>query len=210
MNTRLRRLLHEPAAEVAPRLLGCLISHGEVTIRITEVEAYSGEGMDPASHAHRGPTRRNASQFGPPGHAYVYFTYGMHYCLNVVCQPEGIGGGVLIRAGEVVTGLDTARARRPGAPDRDLARGPARLTTALDVDRRFDGTPLLDEGPLRLRPAERAPSHVCAGPRTGVSSAADVPWRFWIEGDPTVSPYRRHVPKNRSRARRVDASESRA
>lgn len=194
----LEDVLSGPVVDAAPRLLGCHISHGATTIRITEVEAYSGKGMDPASHAHRGPTKRNASQFGPPGHAYVYFTYGMHFCLNVVCEPVGTGGGVLLRAGEVVEGVEEARQRRPGARDRDLARGPARLTLALDVDRRFDGSPLLGGGPLRLRPPDRPAGTVRNGPRTGVSSAADIPWRFWIDGDPTVSPYRRHVPRKRT------------
>ena len=186
-------ILAGPVLAAAPQLLGCRIGHGTTVIRITEVEAYSGDGSDPASHAHRGPTRRNASQFGPPGHAYVYFTYGMHFCLNVVCEPVGTGAGVLLRAGEVVDGIEAARRRRPGARDRDLARGPARLTRALDVDRRFDGSPLLTGGPLRLSPPDRAVGQIRNGPRTGVSSAADLPWRFWIADDPTVSPYRRHV-----------------
>ncbi|HIW62121.1 MAG TPA: DNA-3-methyladenine glycosylase [Candidatus Stackebrandtia excrementipullorum] len=193
----LEHVLAGPVVEAAPKLLGCRISHGATTIRISEVEAYSGKGMDPASHAHKGPTRRNASQFGPPGHAYVYFTYGMHFCLNVVCEPEGVGGGVLLRAGEVVEGIEDARRRRPGVKDRDLARGPARLTVALDVDRRFDGTALLGDGPLRLRPPEGTVGPARSGPRTGVSSAADIHWRFWIDADPTVSPYRPHVPRKR-------------
>jgi len=195
----LARVLAGPVVDAAPQLLGCLISHGDTSIRITEVEAYSGRGLDPASHAHRGPTARNASQFGPPAHAYVYFTYGMHYCLNIVCEPAGIGGGVLLRAGEVVAGIDSARDRRPGARDRDLARGPARLTRALDVDRRLDGSPLLDSGALQLSPRTGPVGPIDSGPRTGVSSAAEIPWRFWIADDPTVSPYRRHVPRNRTR-----------
>jgi DNA-3-methyladenine glycosylase len=203
----LAELLTGPAHQAAPRLLGCRISAGGVTIRISEVEAYSGEGADPASHAHRGPTKRNASQFGPPAHAYVYFTYGMHFCLNVVCQPEGIGGGVLLRAGEVIDGIALARQRRNNARDRDLARGPARLTVALAVDRSFDAAPLLTGGAIRLEPATGPVAPIRSGPRTGVSSAADIPWRFWLDGDPTVSPYRRHVPKNRSRSPRGHASE---
>jgi DNA-3-methyladenine glycosylase len=208
--TQLRDLLHQRADQVAPHLLGCLVTANGVTIRLTEVEAYAGEGGDPASHAHRGPTRRNASQFGPSGHAYVYFTYGMHYCLNVVCRPEGIGGGVLLRAGEVVDGIDLARERRPGASDRDLARGPARLTVALAVDRSCDGVALFSGGPISLRPGEPPAAAVRTGPRTGVSTAADTPWRFWLDADPTVSPYRKHAPKNRSRTRRGHASESKA
>ncbi|ADD44092.1 DNA-3-methyladenine glycosylase [Stackebrandtia nassauensis] len=209
---QLRDLLQGPVDEAAPGLLGCHVSHGGVTVRVTEVEAYSGEGLDPASHAHKGPTARNASQFGPPGHAYVYFIYGMHYCLNVVCYPEGIGGGVLLRAGAVVDGLDTARDRRGPMRDHDLARGPARLTMTLDVDRRHDGTPLLGGGPIDLTPGTQPVGEIRSGPRVGVSSAADVPWRFWIADDPSVSPYRRHVPKkrtgkNRSRATGADTSQ---
>lgn len=193
----LRDILTGPVDTAARALLGCHVHHAGVTVRITEVEAYSGQGQDPASHAHRGPTARNASQFGPPGHAYVYFIYGMHHCLNVVCHPEGVGGGVLLRAGRVVDGLDTARARRGDIRDHDLARGPARLTMTLDVDRRLDGTPLLTDGPITLRPGTGPVGPIAAGPRVGVSSAAEIAWRFWIEGDPTVSPYRRHVPRKR-------------
>lgn len=192
----LRDILTGPAETAARALLGCHVSHAGVTVRITEVEAYSGQGQDPASHAHRGPTARNASQFGPPAHAYVYFIYGMHHCLNVVCRPEGTGGGVLLRAGEVVAGLDTARTRRGTMRDVDLARGPARLTMTLDIDRRLDGTPLLDGGPITLTPGQPA-TRIATGPRVGVSTATDIPWRFWIDGDPTVSPYRRHVPRKR-------------
>ena len=206
----LLELLTGPVVAAAPELLGCRITSDGVTIRITEVEAYSGQGSDPASHAHRGPTKRNASQFGPPAHAYVYFTYGMHFCLNIVCGPPGIGGGVLVRAGEVVEGRDLARQRRNGAPDRDLARGPARLTVALGIDRAQDGTPLLGGGDIRLRGRSSEPvGAIRQGPRTGVSAAADLPWRVWIADDPTVSPYRRHTRKNRSRRAQGDASESR-
>jgi DNA-3-methyladenine glycosylase len=135
--------------------------------------------------------------FGPPGYAYVYFTYGMHWCMNVVCGPEGVASAVLLRAGEVVDGIETARARRPGVrKDVDLARGPARLCSALGIDRSTYGAYLLDGGPVRLEPAAPvSPESVCAGPRVGVTGAHDVPWRFWIDGDPTVSVYRRHMPK---------------
>ena len=126
-----RASLTGPPHEIAPRLLGATLTSDlgpRVTVRITEVEAYAGLGQDPGSHAHRRRTERNAAMFGPPGHAYVYFTYGMHWCLNVVAHPEGDAGAVLIRAGEVVAGVETARGRRPAArADRDLARGPARL-----------------------------------------------------------------------------------
>jgi DNA-3-methyladenine glycosylase len=169
-----------------------------VTVRLTEVEAYAGTGGDPASHAHRGRTERNAVMFGPAGYAYVYFTYGMHWCMNVVCGPEGVASAVLLRAGEVVDGIETARARRPRvSKDVELARGPARLCSALGIDRSTYGAYLLDGGPVRLEPADAPvdPAAMCAGPRVGVTGAHDVPWRFWIDDDPTVSVYRRHVPK---------------
>jgi DNA-3-methyladenine glycosylase len=133
--------------------------------------------------------------FGPPGYAYVYFTYGMHWCLNVVCGPVGVASAVLLRAGAVVDGVDLARARRPGVRhDRDLARGPARLCAALAIDKAVYGTPLLGGGPATLEPpaAPLDPARVRSGPRVGVTGAHDLPWRFWLDGDPTVSTYRRH------------------
>ena len=167
---------------------------GLVTIRITEVEAYGGLGEDPGSHAHRRRTDRNAAMFGPVGHAYVYFTYGMHWCLNVVAHQPGVAGAVLLRAGQVGAGLELARARRPAArADRDLARGPARLAAALGVTGALDGSDLLDgNGPLRLALGGDVDRDGHAtGPRTGVSGeGTHTPWRFWIEGDPTVSPHR--------------------
>ncbi|MFC4017995.1 DNA-3-methyladenine glycosylase [Micromonospora sp. GCM10011542] len=193
-------LLAGPLLPAARGLLGCRLQAGGVTVRITEVEAYAGDGGDPASHAHRGRTPRNAVMFGPAGYAYVYFTYGMHWCMNVVTGVEGEAAGVLLRAGEVVDGLDVARARRPALRrDVDLARGPARLCAALGIDRAAYGTYLLGDGPVRLRPpAELVPEDaVVAGPRVGVTGAHDVPWRFWLAGDPTVSAYRRHVPRVR-------------
>jgi DNA-3-methyladenine glycosylase len=133
--------------------------------------------------------------FGPAGYAYVYFTYGMHYCVNVVCGTEGTASAVLLRAGEIVDGLPIARERRPAArSDAELARGPARLCTALAIGREFYGTYLLD-GHLTPPPAEVGA--VSAGPRVGVTGALDVAWRFWLTGDPTVSDYRRHVPRLR-------------
>lgn len=197
---RLAVLLGGPVVPAARGLLGARLSAGGVTVRITEVEAYAGTAQDPASHAHRGRTPRNAAMFGPAGHAYVYFTYGIHWCLNVVTGPDGEASAVLVRAGEVVTGLAQARSRRRAArSDRDLARGPARLCAALGVDRSAYGRNLLGDGPVRLRPAlEPVPDPaVAAGPRVGVTGAHDVPWRFWITGDPTVSAYRRHVPRRR-------------
>jgi DNA-3-methyladenine glycosylase len=185
-----------PPEVVAPLLLGAVVEHhspeGLVAVRLTEVEAYAGEGEDPGSHAHRGETRRNAAMFGPPGRAYVYFTYGMHWCVNVVCGPPGRGGAVLLRAGEVVAGLQLARARRPAArTDVELAQGPARLAKALGVDGGLDGVDLLDpDGTLRLLPAPRSPREVVTGPRVGLSAAAARPWRFWLPGEATVSRYR--------------------
>ncbi|HZN74095.1 MAG TPA: DNA-3-methyladenine glycosylase [Micromonosporaceae bacterium] len=200
--TKLPVLLAEPVWVAAPRLLGCLVSAHGVTVRLTEVEAYSGVGEDPASHAHRGRTRRNAVMFGPPGYAYVYFVFGMHWCLNVVCGPPETASAVLLRAGEVVSGVDTARARarRASTVDASLARGPARLTSVLAVDGTQSGTFLLDgSGPISLAlPALPVPAaSVRSGPRVGVAGGHDTPWRFWLDGDPTVSAYRRHVPRAR-------------
>ena len=185
----------------ARALLGARLSGAGVTVRISEVEAYSGLGADPASHAHRGRTPRNSIMFGPAGFAYVYFTYGMHWCMNVVTGPDGTASAVLLRAGEVVAGHDAARERRGArVADRDLARGPARLASALAVDRTVWGTSLVDgTGPLLLVPAERpiAPDAIRSGPRVGVTGAHDLPWRYWLDGDPTVSAYRRHTPRVR-------------
>ncbi len=186
-----------PVDLAARALLGCTLTAGGATVRLTEVEAYSGTGEDPASHAHRGRTPRNTVMFGPAGYAYVYFTYGMHYCVNVVTGVAGTASAVLLRAGEIVDGLPTARSRRPAArTDAELARGPARLCAALAIDRDFYGTYLLGDPPLLRPPATPVPAAaVSTGPRVGVTGALDVPWRFWLTGDPTVSAYRRHVPK---------------
>ena len=196
-----REFFDRPVEEVAPALLGRVLSRitpeGEVALRLTEVEAYAGP-LDPASHAFRGRTARNAVMFGPPGHAYVYFTYGMHFCVNLVCGFEGLSSGVLLRAGALTTGLALASERRPRSSARDLARGPARLCQALAIDRELDGADVCSDGPLRiLTGSPPGPSEVRQGPRTGVSTAKDTPWRFWIDGDPSVSPYRAHAPKRR-------------
>jgi len=219
-----RDFFARPAVEVAPDLLGCVLEHetaaGLVAVELTEVEAYAGQA-DPASHAYRGKTRRNAVMFGPPGHAYVYFTYGMHFCVNLVCLGQGSASAVLLRAGAVIAGENLARARRTrskpdGPPDgsirlasRDLARGPARLCQALGIDRSLDGADVCAaSSPLRVRAGAGNPARsgtvlargddppgtrrrIVSGPRVGVSSAAEVPWRFWFEGEPTVSVYRR-------------------
>ncbi len=207
-----REFFARPADQVAPDLLGCVITHetaeGLVAVALAEVEAYAGEA-DPASHAFRGRTARNAVMYGPAGHAYVYFTYGMHFCVNVVCQPEGEAQAVLLRAGRVIEGLPLARARRGVVRERDLARGPARLCEALAIDRSQDGTDVVSPAaPLRVwaAPAPVPPARISSGPRVGVSRAADIAWRFWITGDAAVSPYRPYVPK-RGRAKPVISRE---
>ncbi|MEV0136549.1 DNA-3-methyladenine glycosylase [Dactylosporangium sp. NPDC050688] len=193
--------LDAPAAAVsgtARSLLGWRVTANGVTVRLTEVEAYAGTGEDPASHAHRGPTPRTEIMFGPAGRAYLYFVFGVHWCLNIVCGREGEAAAVLLRAGEVVEGVDLALSRRGSVPTRDLARGPALLVVSLGVGREAYGTSMIDgTGPLTLAPPLEPvlPEAVEAGPRVGVASAHDVPWRFWITGDPTVSAYRRHVPR---------------
>jgi DNA-3-methyladenine glycosylase len=254
-----REFYARSAVEVAPALLGCVIEHetadGLVAVMLTETEAYTG-GSDPASHAYRGKTARNAVMFGPPGHAYVYFTYGMHFCVNLVCLPEGTASAVLLRAGRVIAGSGLAAARRaswrapanavgrpragpgsgpspgPGGDglagepaaaehgaggqqragaraarnERDLARGPARLCQALAITRGLDGADVCDPAsPLRVRPAQgdrpppaaASPAVISQGPRVGVSAASERPWRFWLDGDPTVSAYRPHTPRIR-------------
>jgi DNA-3-methyladenine glycosylase len=186
-----RQALAVRALELAPRLLGAVLAAGDVAVQLTEVEAYEGLD-DPASHAFRGPTNRNAVMFGPPGHLYCYFTYGMHWCANVVCGPEGTASAVLLRAGRVVDGVEVARQRRPAArSDTDLARGPARLASCLGLDRSTNGADLLaEDAPVRLTGLpEAAPPH-STGPRVGITTAVERPWRFWLPGDPTVSAYR--------------------
>jgi DNA-3-methyladenine glycosylase len=188
----LREVLGGPVLEVAPRLLGAVLRHGEVAVRLTEVEAYDGPN-DPGSHAYRGRTRRNAVMFGPPGFLYVYFTYGMHHCCNVVVGPEGTPSAVLLRAGEVVAGLEVARSRRPRSSDRDLARGPARLCQAMDIGLPHDGVDLAS-GPVTLELSEPVDA-VSSGPRVGLRGAPDRAWRFWVTGAPTVSVYRPAKPR---------------
>jgi len=202
-----REFLGRPVLEVAPKLLGCVLAHetddGLVAAEIVEAEAYRGES-DPASHAFRGKTARNAVMFGAAGHAYVYFTYGMHFCVNLVCQGPGEAAAVLLRAGRVVAGAELA-AKRRGArsvPERDLARGPARLCQALAISRPQNGADVCDPAsPLRVlaQPgSDGLPSGaISRGPRVGVRLGAEDQWRFWITGEPAVSVYRQHVPKRR-------------
>ncbi|MBW5423049.1 DNA-3-methyladenine glycosylase [Streptomyces sp. BG9H] len=200
-----RDFFDRPVLEVAPDLLGRVLvrdsDDGPIEVRLTEVEAYAGEA-DPGSHAYRGRTPRNDVMFGPPGHMYVYFTYGMWHCMNLVTGPEGVASAVLLRAGEITVGAELARTRRLSARnDKELAKGPARLATALAVDRSLDGADLCGDqaSPFRLlagTPVEA--DQVSEGPRTGVGGeGAGHPWRFWTANDPTVSPYRAHVPRRR-------------
>lgn len=187
-----RALLSGDVLDVAPRMLGALLTSAGVTVRLTEVEAYAGS-IDPGSHAYRGRTARNQVMFGEAGHAYVYFSYGMHWCVNVVTGPVGEAAAVLLRAGEVVDGLDVARSRRPGSTGRDLCRGPARLCRTLGITGALGGIDLLEPlAPLRLTlPPAYDATRLRTGPRVGVAGeGGSAPWRFWLDGEPTVSPYR--------------------
>ena len=189
-------LLAGPALDVAPRLLGCTLSHttslGTVTVELTEVEAYAGQ-VDPASHAHKGRTPRNEIMFGEAGRLYVYLSYGLHWCCNVVTGTPGEASAVLLRAGRVIEGEALARQRRgERAKHRGLARGPACLTQALGVDGTHHGADLLHDGALWLSGGRDIdPSGIANGPRVGVTLAPDLPWRFWVAGDKTVSAYKR-------------------
>lgn len=195
-----RAIFDAPATEVAPLLLGALLEVDDVVLRVTEVEAYLGVGLDPGSHAYRRQGPKNSTMFGPPGHLYTYFTYGMHVCSNVVCSPEGEASAVLLRAGEIVDGVAIARMRRlTSRKDADLAQGPARLTVAMGIGLADDGADLAS-GRVRLTlPAAASP--FLTSQRTGVSGpggAREFPWRFYIPGEPSVSPYKAWVPKRRS------------
>lgn len=173
------------APEVARRLLGAVVTLDGVGGRIVETEAY--DMSDPASHSFAGPTSRNASMFGPPGHWYVYRSYGMHWCLNLVCGPAGHGSGVLLRALEPLHGLARMRERRGLAEARLLCAGPGRLCQALGVSRLHDGLPV-DAPPFSLRPPEPGEVVPCVvGPRIGISKAVDVPWRFGVAGSRYLS-----------------------
>lgn len=181
----------------ARRLLGCAVvadtPEGEVRVRLVEVEAYRGAD-DPGSHSYRGRTDRNAVMWGPAGHLYVYFVYGMHFCANVTCLTEGVSGAVLLRAGEVLSDLGAAHARRPTARGRDaeLARGPARLCMVLGLGREHNGVDVLSpRSSVRLEAGEPVPdADVRTGPRVGVAAGQQRPWRFWVAGSPAVTPYK--------------------
>jgi DNA-3-methyladenine glycosylase len=190
-------LLEGRPEEVAPRLLNLLLSGADGRAgRIIEVEAYGG-GDDPASHAYRGPRPRNRAMFGPAGHLYVYRSYGVHWCANVVTGPAGVGSAVLLRALEPVAGIDLMRRVRwgdgPAGRDRDLCRGPGRLTRSLDITGEMDGSDLCAAaGPLRLLDdGTPPPDRPDASPRVGISVATDRPWRFSLPGHPGVSAPRR-------------------
>ncbi|QOY64029.1 DNA-3-methyladenine glycosylase [Lysobacter sp. H21R4] len=177
-----------PATELAPALLNKLLVTTEGRAgRIVEVEAYTDSG-DPASHSHRGPTPRNATMFGPPGHLYVYLSYGIHWCANVVCGQEGQGTAVLIRALQPVAGLERMReARGKARSDLDLCRGPARLAQALGISGEDDGTDLL-RGPIRLLgDGCPPPPHPVSSPRIGITRATELPWRWYVPDNPHVS-----------------------
>lgn len=215
-----RSWLRRPVLTVAPDLLGTVVRttspDGVVAVRLTEVEAYAGLA-DPGSHAFRGPTARNRVMFGPPGHLYVYRHLGLHHCANVVTGEDGVAAAVLLRAGEVVEGHELARDRRRRAgvlrADVDLARGPARLAVALGLDLSRYGVNVLDpDGPvvLLVPPSGRPPSSVRSGPRVGVSgaggSAEHHPWRYWLDGEPTVSAYRPGTSRRASAASRTGSA----
>ena len=189
--------LRDDVLAAARRLLGCELvadtPDGEVRVRVVEVEAYRGAD-DPGSHCYRGRTPRNAVMWGPAGHLYVYFVYGMHFCANVVCLTDGVAGAVLLRAGEVLSDRGMAHVRRPTARGRDaeLARGPARLCALLGLTREHNDADLLDPTSLvRLETGEPVPdADVRSGPRVGVAAGQQRPWRFWVAGSPAVTPYK--------------------
>jgi len=169
--------------DVAPDLIGVTLLVDGIGGRIVEAEAYDHE--DPASHGYRGRTERNASMFGPPGHAYVYRSYGIHWCLNLVCEEEGVANAVLIRALEPTYGLDEMRRRRGVDDPRLLCSGPGKLCQALGVTREHDGLPL-DRPPFELIARGETPE-VAAGPRVGLTKAVDVPWRYGLAGSRFLS-----------------------
>jgi DNA-3-methyladenine glycosylase len=183
-----REFYRRDSRVVAPELLNKVVVAGERRGRIVEVEAYCG-GEDPAAHSYRGPTARNATMFGPPGHLYVYFTYGMHWCCNPVCGDEGVGVAVLLRALEPLDGIEAMRVARGGVRDRDLCRGPARLCQALGIAGEADGADLVtgDRGLSIVDDGTPPPAAPAVGPRIGITRAADHPWRWWVPGSPFVS-----------------------
>ncbi|MGZ6544426.1 MAG: DNA-3-methyladenine glycosylase [Actinomycetota bacterium] len=192
MGRRLPRAFYaRRSSEVAPDLLGRILvarsgDGSRLAARIVETEAY--EPDDPASHAFRGRTARNAIMFGEPGHLYVYFTYGMHFCMNAVTGRAGEGMAVLLRAAEPIEGLDGMRERRMRSKERELCSGPAKLCQAFGVDRSFDGTDLVTGTDIWISEGTSvASSLVVSGPRVGIRVGLEHAWRFWVDGDPYVS-----------------------
>ncbi|MDO4630942.1 MAG: DNA-3-methyladenine glycosylase [Corynebacterium sp.] len=182
----------KPADIVAPQLLGAAITHGDVTIRITEVEAYLGAN-DAASHTFRGMTKRNLAMFGPPARLYVYQSYGIHLACNIVCAPEGNGQGCLLRAGEIINGIPRALDRRGNMPFYRLAQGPGNFGAALGAQLDLNGESIF--GSVLSFTARVAEPEIVCGPRIGISKNADAPLRFWIPNHPTVSARRGYPPK---------------
>jgi DNA-3-methyladenine glycosylase len=186
-----REFFERTALEVAPELLGCLLVHEldgvRLVGRIVEVEAYLGDGTDPASHAHRGPTPRAASMFGAAGRFYVYRSMGIHACANLVCEPPGRASAVLLRAVEPLRGIEHMQSRREGRSGCELASGPGKLTRAFGIGLEHDGASAL-RGSLRVEPGPAASSgRVLAGPRVGIRRAADLPYRYWLADNPHVT-----------------------
>lgn len=180
-----RSFFARPAPELAPQLVGThlvrlLGGRPQLAARIVEVEAYRGIGQDPASHAHRGRTARNSEMFATPGRLYVYFSYGMHFCMNVVCESEGVAGAVLLRAAEPLLGQELM-ARRRGREGLELANGPAKLCEAFGVDLRFNGRDLCGSGALGIWPGE-APERLSRSPRIGIRRGVELPYR-WFDPD---------------------------
>lgn len=192
-------ILRAHPIESARSLVGARIRAGDVLVRIVEVEAYggpvTGSWPDPAAHSFRGPTPRNSVMFGPAGRLYVYLSYGMHLCVNITCGPDGDAAAVLLRAGEVVEGIDTVRARRGQRPDvAKIASGPGNLGQALGVTLSDNGIDVLDpSASIALVDRVDTDAHIDIdeGPRVGVSTAAERPWRFWIRDSASISSYRR-------------------
>jgi DNA-3-methyladenine glycosylase len=181
--------LAKPASEAAPLLLGCImermINGVRLRGRIVETEAY--DQTDVASHSYRGRTPRTDVMFGPPGHLYVYFTYGMHYCCNIVTGPDGHGAAVLIRAVEPLAGEEIMQELRQGRSGPELTNGPAKFCQAFGIDRKLNGHDLA-RMPLKLIvPAEPAAGKIIRTTRIGISRGQDVPWRFYLAGNPYVS-----------------------
>jgi len=192
-----RRFYAGGALEVAPQLLNKLLVRDGMAGRIVEVEAYRGS-EDPASHAFRGPTGRNATMFGPPGRLYVYFTYGMHFCANIVCMPGGTAEAVLLRALAPVSGVESMRTARRGVEkDVELTSGPAKLCQAMGITRADDGADLVTGSRgIRIVDDGVAPPTVPArSGRVGIRHATEVPWRWWVPGDPNVSGPRASGPR---------------